>query len=238
MHQSAGSDLGAFPPAFYRAAGIASILSAITTLGLIFLPDFFMTVPEGLPGRMMRVTDPVYQLRAWNYLIHPFLCFTAALGLAVACRRVSPGLALAGVLGMGLWAITEAGQQTLTLFAFDDWRRAWLAGDEAVRATMEVRAAVYDGLWEAAYSLLLMGIILGSAFFCAMLIRLKDRLSLVVGLLFGIAAFMSISIFSGEIGGPALPEALGYWIYPVFQPLARVLTGVWLLRVAKAGEPS
>ena len=45
------------------------------------------------------------------------------------------------------------------------------------------------------------------------------------------------SLLSGETGGPTLPEPIGYWIYPAFQPLARVLIGVWLLRVAKAGEP-
>jgi hypothetical protein len=226
-----------FPPNFYRAAGIASILSAVTTLGLIFLPEFFADHPEGLAGRMQRVTDPAYQLRAWTYLIHPFLAFTAALGVGLAMRRVAPALALAGVLGFFLWAFTEAGQQSLTLFAFDDWRRAWLAGDAAVRATMELRAAIYDGLWEASYSLLLFGIIIGSGFFAAILLRLPDTLSRVVGGFYALAALQSILLKSGELGGPVLPEALAYWIYPATQPLARVLIGVWLLRVARQGEP-
>lgn len=224
-------------PTFYRVAGIASILSVVTTLMLIFLPQIFAPVAEGIPGRMQRVTDPVYQLRAWAYQVHPFLVFTACLGVAAACRRVSPALALAGILSFGLWAITEAGQQSLTLFAFDDWRRAWLAGDPAVRATIEVRTAIYDGLWEAAYSLLLFGIILGSAFFSAMLLRLPDTLSRVVGVFFGLAAIQSIFIQSGELGGPVLPESLAFWIYPATQPIARLLTGIWLLRVAIRGEP-
>ena len=226
-----------FSPTFYRVAGTASILSVATTLMLIFLPEFFAPVPEGIPGRMQRVADPVYQLRAWAYQVHPFLVFTACLGVAAACRRVAPALALAGILAFGLWAITEAAQQSLTLFAFDDWRRAWLAGDPAVRATIEVRVAIYDGLWEAAYSLLLFGIILGSAFFAAILIRLPDTLSRVVGFLFALAAIQSVLIQSGELGGPVLPEALSFWIYPATQPLARLLLGIWLLRVARSGEP-
>lgn len=224
-------------PAFYRVAGVASILSVVTTLMLIFLPNFFAPVAEGIPGRMQRVTDPVYQLRAWAYQVHPFLVFTACLGVAAACRRVSPALALAGILGFGLWAITEADQQSLTLFAFDDWRRAWLAGDPVVRATIEVRTAIYDGLWEAAYSLLLFGIILGSAFFSIMLLRLPDTLSRVVGIFFALAAIQSVFIESGELGGPVLPESVAFWIYPATQPLARLLTGIWLLRVAIRGEP-
>lgn len=226
-----------FSPTFYRMAGIASILSAGTTLMLIFLPSFYAPVDDGIPGRMMRVTDPAYQARAWAYQIHPFLAFTAALGVGMACRRVAPALALGGVLAFGLWAITEAGQQSLTLFAFDDWRRAWLAGDPAVRASMEVRAAIYDGLWEAAYSLLLFGIIFGSAFFAVMLLRLPDTLSRIVGAFFALAAIQSIFIQSGELGGPVLPDSIAFWIYPATQPLARVLIGVWLLRVALRGEP-
>ena len=227
-----------FPPNFYRVAGIASILSVATTLMLIFLPQFFAPVADGIRGRMQRVTDPVYQLRAWAYQIHPFLVFTACLGLAAACRRVSPALALGGILAFGLWAITEAAQQSLTLFAFDDWRRAWLAGDEAVRSSIDVRVAVYDGLWEAAYSLLLFGISLGSAFFAAALLRLRDTLSRVLGVLFALAAIQSVLIQSGELGGPVLPEALAFWIYPATQPLARLLLGIWLLRVARSGEPA
>ena len=226
-----------FPPAFYRVAGIASIASAVTTLILIFGPQFYAPVTDGIAGRMQRVADPAYQLRAWTDFIHPFLAFTAALGVAIAMRRVAPALALAGLLGFFLWALTEAGQQSLTLFAFDDWRRAWLAGDPAVRASIEVRAAVYDGLWEAAYSLLLFGIILGSACFAAILLRLPDALSRVVGGFFALAAIQSVFIQSGELGGPVLPESIAFWVYPATQPLARVLIGVWLLRVARRGEP-
>ena len=226
-----------FPPNFYRTAGVASILSAATTLILIVGPQFFAPISDDIAGRMQRVSDPAYQLRAWTYFIHPFLAFTAALGVAIATRRVAPALALAGLLGFFLWALTEAGQQSLTLFAFDDWRRAWLAGDPAVRQTIEVRAAIYDGLWEAAYSLLLFGIILGSASFAVILLRLPDTLSRAVGALYALAAVQSVFIQSGELGGPVIPESIAFWIYPATQPLARVLIGVWLLRVALRGEP-
>jgi len=226
-----------FPRAFYLTAAICSMLTVITTLMLIFLPSYFTPVADGIAGRMMRVEDPAYQWRAWAYQIHPFLAFTAALGVGLASRRVAPALALAGLLGYFLWALTEAGQQSLTLFAFDDWRRAWLDGNAAGRASIEARVAIYDGLWEAAYSLLLFGIILGSAFFAAILLRLPDRLSRVVGGFYALAAFQSVLLQSGELGGPVLPESLAFWIYPATQPVARLLIGIWLLRVARQGEP-
>jgi hypothetical protein len=222
-------------PASYRTAAVASFVSAITTLGLIFLPDFYAPA-EGLAGRMQRVTDPAYQLRAWIYLLHPFLVFTAALGIALASRRVAPALALAGILAFGLWAVTEAGQQTLTLFAFDDWRRAWLAGDAAVRATMELRAAIYDGLWDASYALLLIGFLIGNSLFAAILFRGPDTLSRIVGGFLTLAALLTLAILIVEVGGPDLLAPLGRWAYPAIQPLGRVLIGIWLWRVAQRGE--
>jgi hypothetical protein len=102
---------------------------------------------------------------------------------------------------------------------------------------MELRVAIYDGLWDGAFLLLLVGIIMGSTLFAAMLARMADTLSRVVGGFFALAALQSVFIVSGELGGPVLPEAVDYWIYPATQPLARVLIGVWLLRVARRGEP-
>lgn len=226
------------PASSYRTAGIASILSAVTTLGLIFLPQWFAAQPEGLPGRMLKVTDPVYRLRAWIAFLHPFLAFSAAMAVAFAARRRFPGLALGGLSGYALWAVTEAGQQALTLFAFDNWRRAWVAGDEAVRSTIALRVAIYDGIYDAAYSLLLVGIILGSIFYSVMMLRLTDRLSRLIGVFYALAAALSAFYLSRELGGPMLSESLAFWIYPASQPVARILIGLWLFRVARLGEPS
>jgi hypothetical protein len=220
------------PPAFVRVAAAASVLSAVTTLLLIFLPEWFAPAPD-FAARMARVYDPPYQLRSWVYLLHPFLVFTAALGVFLLLRRAT-ALALPGILGFGLWAATEAAQQCLTLFAFDRWRRAWLAGDAAVRASMEVRTAIYDGLWDAAYMLLLIGFLIGNTAFGAALVRMRG-LDRVVGGFFLAAAALTASILLVDLGGPAIPEPLASWVYPAIQPLARVLIGVWLWRMAKQG---
>ncbi|MGH8185286.1 MAG: hypothetical protein ACREUC_01880, partial [Steroidobacteraceae bacterium] len=114
----------AFDQRFYRVAAVCSILSAVTTLLLIFLPELFQPV-EGFEGRMTRVREPAYVLRSWVYLLHPFLVFTAALGVAMRIRTWRSAAAVAGLAGFALWASTEAGQQTMPLFAFDRWREAY-----------------------------------------------------------------------------------------------------------------
>ena len=63
---------------FYRVAALCSIASAITTLGLIFLPGVLPSA-EDFAARMARVDEPVYRLYAWVYFTHPFLVVTAAL---------------------------------------------------------------------------------------------------------------------------------------------------------------
>ena len=49
-----------FHPSFYKSAAVCSVLSAITTLGLIFLPHFFGPV-EGFEARMRWATSSMEQ---------------------------------------------------------------------------------------------------------------------------------------------------------------------------------
>ena len=142
---------------------------------------------------------------------------------------------LAGAIGFGLWAATEAAQQTLTLFMFDPWRLAWLAGDPAVRATMAVRTAFYDGLWDAAYTLLLIGFFIGCVAYGAVFVR-RHGLDRAIGILYFLAALLTARYFAGMLGAPGLPPLLEEYFYPAVQPLARLLIGLWLWK--NAVEPT
>jgi hypothetical protein len=217
-----------FTASFYRIAAIASIASAVTTLGLIFLPEAFAPAAD-FAGRMARVHDPVYRLYSWVYFVHPFLTVTAALGVAMRLRREAASLVIPGLLGFLLWGATEAAQQAFTLMAFNPWRLAWLAGDPAVRATMELRTAVYDGVWNAMFSLLLVAFFIGNLIYAAAMWRGRG-LTRGVAVFYLLAALLTLSIFLGELGVPTIPGPLEFWIYPFTQPLARTLIGVWLWR--------
>ena len=216
-----------FSPSCYRFAAVCSIASAVTTLGLIFLPGM-LAPAEDLAGRMARVTDPTYQFYAWVYFVHPFLVVTAALAVSMRLRFEAASLVIPGLLAFVLWGATEAGQQALTLFAFNPWRVAWLAGDPALRATMEVRAAFYDGIWNAMYFLLIVGFFIANALYAVAMWR-RRGFSRVVGGFYAAAALLTLQIIVVEVGGPQLlPDALDFWVYPLIQPLARTLIGVWL----------
>ena len=216
-----------FTPSFYRFAAICSFATAITTLGLIFLPQM-LPPAEDFAARMARVNDPVYRLYAWVYFVHPFLVVAAALGVAMRLRREAASLVIPGLAAFLLWGATEAGQQALTLFAFNPWRLAWLAGDPAVRATMEARTAMYDGVWNAMYFLLIVGFFIANSLYAVALWR-RRGLSRVVGAFYAAAAALTLQIIVVETGGgQLLPDAIEFWVYPLIQPLARTLIGVWL----------
>jgi hypothetical protein len=220
-----------FGPSFYRTAAICSIISALTTLGLIFLPSFFLPV-DNFDGRMNRINEPAYLLRSWIYLVHPFLAGTAALAVAMRLRTLASALAVVGLLGFLLWAGTEAGQQTMTLFAYDRWRAAWATADEITRAHIRTNAMMYQGLWDGMYFLLLIGFAIGNLCYGLVMVRRRGLTRVVGGFFLAAAALTAITNMLPELGGPTLPASIEPWLYPAIQPLGRTLIGVWLWRAA------
>lgn len=218
-----------FTGAFYRTTAMCSIASAVTTLLLIFLPQFYGPAAS-LDERVLRLQNPSYQLRAWTYLLHPFLVLAAALGVAAALRRRA-SLIVPGFLGFVLWAFTEAGQQTLTLTVFHRWAKAWPAADPAARETLRSQIATYDALWDAMFLLLLLGFLFGNVLYGLACLR-EPGLTRVLGYFYFGAAFLTLTGISSEVGGPTLPPFLGTWLYPALQPAARLLIGVWLWRAS------
>lgn len=224
-------------PVFYRSAALCSILSAVTTVGLIFLPDFYQPV-EGFEGRMRRVDDPAYVLRSWVYFVHPFITFTAALAIGLRIRAVRSAAAIIGIAGFALWAANEALQQTMTLFAFDKWRAAYFAADEATRAIIRANTSMYDGLWDAFYFVLLVGFSIGNFFLGSALVGAGRGVTRLVGyVLLAAVALTVLTNIAPELKWWTVPEPIAQWSYPAIQPLGRVLIGLWLWSAAREAEP-
>jgi len=85
------------------------------------------------------------------------------------------------------------------------------------------------------YFLLLIGFSIGNLA-CAFALRDADRLGRVLAVFHALATLLTLSILVAERGGPTLPDSVGFWIYPLTQPLARALTGAWLWRHADEGR--
>jgi hypothetical protein len=220
-----------FSPRFYRGAALCSLASALTTVGLIFLPRFYSPV-ESFDARMALLSNPAYVLRSWVYLVHPFLVVTAAVAVAATCRRQAAGAATLGVLGFCLWGATEAGQQALTLVALDStWRQAWPTADETARQLIRAQVAFYDALWNSMFFLLLLGFFAGNVLL-ALAVRRHGGLARWVSVAFWIGAGLTAIELVPELGGPSLDSPFVDALYPLTQPAARAFIGVWLWRQA------
>lgn len=222
-----------FSVAFYRGAAACSLLSAVTTLGLIFLPRMYRPVAD-FDARMALGEEPTYVLRSWIYLFHPFLVFAAATGLAARCRVRAAGAASLGLAGFALWAATEAAQQALTKVALDrTWRAAWPTADQAARAVIREQVALYDIVWDAMYLLILIGFLAGNVCLALAVRRVAaastgdPALGRWVSVALWAAAALTLFLLLPEVGVQVtLPGS--QWLYPAIQPAGRALAGIWL----------
>ena len=194
-------------------------------------PAEFYGLVTSLELRIELVDHPLYQLRAWAYLLHPFMVMTAAVGVAAALRRTAAGAVILGLLGFLLWGFTEAAQQTLTLTAFHRWADAYRAADMAARETLRTQIAVYDALWDSMFLLILLGFLVGNVLYGIATLHGRG-LTRTISWLYFAAAFLTLTILSGELRGPRLPDIISEWLYPLLQPAARFLIGVWLWQVS------
>ena len=113
--------------------------------------------------------------------MHPFLVVAAALAVAMRLRREAASLVIPGLLAFALWGATEAGQQAMTLFAFNPVAaRVARRANPRCGASMEVRTAMYDGAWNAMYFLLIVGFFIANSLYAVAMWR-RPGLSRVVG---------------------------------------------------------
>jgi hypothetical protein len=218
-----------FTRRFFRAAAICSFVSVATTLGLILLPNVIPPARD-LAERMAAHGHPAYVIRSWVYFCHPFVVLAAALGVMVRSITRSPGTLTLGFVCFMLWAFLEAAQQGLTLVAFDRlWRPAFLSGGGAARESVAAQVAIYDALWDSLFFVLVVGYAVGSVLYGFVLLR-GNGLERVIGALYLLIAAWSFHGTAVDWGAPRLPALLDAWLYPVVQPVARTLIGVWLWR--------
>jgi hypothetical protein len=221
-----------FGPRFFRIAALCSMASAVTTLGLIFLPRLYSPA-RTFEENVALVTNGIYTVRLWNYLVHPLLVMTAALGIAVAKLPARAAMVVPGFLGFFIWGFTEMLQQSLSLMANHyTWRAGDHAADEATKSMIRTQMFGFSAIWDSLYILLLIGFILGNTLYGFALWK-QSRFESLLAALFFAAALLSVFNFLGAFNIAAgLDPYLGI-IYPLLQPAARALIGVFLWRTAR-----
>jgi hypothetical protein len=218
-------------PAFLRLAAACSAASAVTTLGLIFLPYGFAPLADGETARQL--FDPLYMTRVWVALVHPLLVLVAVMGVFAVRAAAAPGSAFCGLIYFLLWAGTEAVQQSLTLVTLNwTWRAEYLQlSDPAAGERLRWSLAAFEGVSDGLFFFILVAFVVADLAF-AIAVWGGDSLQRTVAVGFALAAALGVISALTSFGPGVFPDALMAVLYPLLQPAARLLTGVWLWRQA------
>ena len=220
-------------PAFLRFAAACWAVSSLTTLGLIFLPYGFAPIADGETAR--RLLDPLYMLRVWVALFHPLFVLIGAMGVFAVRAALAPGAAFTGLVFFLLWAATEAVQQSLTLVTLNwTWRTEYLQStDAAARDLLGQYLQAFDGVSDGLFFFILVAFIVADVAY-AMATWGGDSLQRTIAVGFALAAGLGVVSALTSFGPGVFPDTLMAVLYPLFQPAARLLTGVWLWRLSAA----
>ncbi|QHT67940.1 hypothetical protein GXP67_15480 [Rhodocytophaga rosea] len=203
-----------FSQNFFRAAGICSILSAVSTLLLIFIPECY-TPPSNFDEQVALHTNPYYIGRLWIHILHPVLVLTAAFGVVARKHAASTGSAVLGFLFFTLWGFTEIIQQSLNLFANNyTWRAAYAAAtDNATRTLLKTQIIGFEAIWDGLFFALLLGFFLSNVSYGIATYQGKGLEKIVSICFFAGAGLTALSLI-GNYGGPQLMAGFMSFLYP------------------------
>ena len=220
-------------PAFLRISALCWMVSAATTLGLIFLPRLVAPAAD-FESQVRLAHDPAYLLRLAISIVHPLIVLVGALGVLVLRAPYAFGSSTVGFVFYFLWASVEAVQQCLTLVALNwTWRATYLVTTDAeTRSRLRSHIEAFDAVWDGLFFFLLIAFIVANLLF-AVATRGGRGLQRTVSIFFVLGAGLGVtSLLTSFGGGRIAPDVMGV-LYPAIQPAGRFLTGLWVLRARR-----
>lgn len=214
---------------FLRLTAVCSLLGAITTALLIFLPN---TTAVDDPARALLSQDSLYMAKKWILFLHPQVNFIASLGVAYIFIRKFPLQILLGSFFLLIWCYTEMAQQAFVIDALNQiWRAEYLGADHNEKGTYHILFKVAGGLSDSYYFLLLYGFGLGTLLFALAFIQTSGLARWIGYVLVFIGVLSLLAFASYYLGLTALVDLVGWmykWIYAWLQPAVRIAISVWL----------
>ncbi|MEQ8244589.1 hypothetical protein [Fulvivirga sp.] len=220
---------------FLKISAICSILGAITTALLIFLPSPSATDFE---SRALLHQNSLYLSKLWILFIHPQVNFIASLGVAVILFKKYPARIILGTMFLFIWAFTELGQQALLIDALNQmWRPGYLgAEDEVTKNMYTTLIAAAGGLSDSKYFVVIYGFGLGSLFYGLALMNIQGYAKW-IGYSLIFIGVLSLSSFARYYLGLSFLNGFAdfsyTYIYPYLQPLVRIAMGFWIFQSLK-----
>ncbi|MTI41313.1 hypothetical protein [Fulvivirga lutimaris] len=220
---------------FLKISAICSVLGAITTALLIFLPN-----PEAsdFESRVLLYQNTLYLSKLWILFIHPQVNFIASLGIAFILFKKYPSRIVLGTLFLFIWALSEMSQQALLIDALNQmWRPGYIAAEDDISKNMfTTLMTAAGGISDSKYFLVIYGFGLGSLLYGLALQNIAGYAKW-IGYSLIFIGILSLSSFGRYYLGLSFLNGFAdfsyTYIYPYLQPLVRVAIGAWIFNEIK-----
>lgn len=213
-----------------KFTAICSILGAVTTALLIFLPN---PPAASFEERALLFDNSRYIMKLWILFIHPQVNLMASFGIAFLLFQKYPLRITVGMLFLFVWAITEITQQALLIDALNQmWRPGYVnAETELDKGMYHTLLLAANGISDSKYFLVIYGFGLGSLMFGLAIIQ-EVKLGKAIGVALIFIGVLSLASFLRYYAGFSSLNSfanLSYqYIYPYLQPAVRIGIGVWI----------
>jgi hypothetical protein len=219
-------------PAFMRVASISALLTALTTVAVHWLPDLWENLTT-FESRVQLRHNVIYLGRFWVVLLH---CVLVVISMAAIPLLLTGTPRLIAMFGFGsyvMFAFVEMLRTSLSIFAVN---RAWRTGYETSSDEMQrraFRAALdnFSGVNDALFFLFFLAFTVG--LFCYGFALLSSSgMDQRVAFLFLLWGILNLPGLIGTIVGNESLGAPFDWVGRYFQPMARLLIGLWLWNIS------
>ena len=219
-------------PLFVKVASICAILTGLSTIAVHWLPDLWSNATT-FESRVGLRHNAIYMWRFWIVLVH---CMLVVISTAAIPCLLNGSARLIAMFGFGcyvVFAFVESLRTSLSIFAVN---RAWRTGYETSNDDMRRQAFrdaldTFVGVNEVLFFLFFAAFTIG--LFCyGLALVLKSGIDQGVGFLFLLWGVLNLPGLVAAIAGNEALSAGFDWVGRYFQPIARLLIGLWLWNVA------
>ena len=214
---------------FLRFAAIAAFITALTTIGVHYVEFPIATLED----RLQLTHNTGYYLHRWMIILHCFCVIVSMLGIAVLKFKERKGFITLGFLFYTVFGVVEMARMMLVLFYLNGLRLQYLdTTDEMLRAALVHSMDQFSLVGNALFSLFALAFGIGNL--CYGIVLSADR-GITRWLGYGFLYWATTS-FLGLANQYMETAWIGTWMEyngKVFQPVFRLLIGIWLWREVK-----
>jgi hypothetical protein len=209
---------------FLRFAAACAVFSAITTL----IVHLYFTPPESFEERILLFRNKQYIFRNWAVVLHCVFVIVSMYAVFLIRKKEAPGWMGTGFIFFCIFAVTEIVRMFTALFYTNQLRQQYYnTADETLRQLVQYSMDNLRFVNDTLFSIFIMAFWLGLMAYSAGLFK-STGFTKTLAIVFTVwALFHTLAIVNVFYPQQWIDKLLEVFS-PVYQPLARLITGIWI----------